>query len=79
MVLEEKTPDLLAMLTAHIEGNSLVVPVVPRPPMLAPPYPLPLRLPRRKESEGGNPRRKALRREKYHRPPNKHSAEEGPF
>lgn len=39
MVLEEKTPDLLALLTAHTEGNSLVVPVVPRPPMLAPPLP----------------------------------------
>ena len=79
MVLEEKTPDLLALLMAHTEGNSLVVPVVPRPPMLAPALPSPSKATKKKESEGGNPRRKALRGEKYHRPPSKHSAEERPF
>ena len=36
MVLEEKTPDLLALLTAHAGGNSPVVPVVPQPPTPAP-------------------------------------------
>lgn len=34
MVLGEKTPDLLALLTAHVGGASLVVPV-PQPPTLA--------------------------------------------
>ena len=32
VVLEEKTSDLLALLTAHARGNSPVVPIVPRPP-----------------------------------------------
>lgn len=32
MVLEEKTPDLLALLTAHAGGDSLMVPIVPCPP-----------------------------------------------
>jgi len=36
MVLDEKTPDLLALLTAHAGGNSLMVPVVPQPPTLTP-------------------------------------------
>ena len=36
MVLEEKMPDLLALLTAHIGGDALVVPIVPRPPTLGP-------------------------------------------
>ena len=31
MILEEKTPDLLELLIAHVEGNSSVVPVVPWP------------------------------------------------
>ena len=35
MVLEEKTPYLLALLTAHAEGDSPVVLIVPRPPTLA--------------------------------------------
>ena len=36
MVLEEKTLDLLALLTTHSRGASLAVPMVPRPPTLAP-------------------------------------------
>lgn len=36
MVLEEKTLDLLALLTAHAGGTSPAVPVVPRPPTPAP-------------------------------------------
>lgn len=32
MVLEEKTPDLLALLTTHVGGASPTVPMVPRPP-----------------------------------------------
>lgn len=39
MVLEGKTPDLLALLTAHVGGNASVVPIVPRPPTPAPPHP----------------------------------------
>lgn len=35
MVLEEKTPDLLALLTAHARGTSFEVLVVARPPTLA--------------------------------------------
>lgn len=35
MVLEEKTPDLLALPTAYARGDSPVVPIVPRPPTLA--------------------------------------------
>ena len=31
MVLEKKTPNLLALLTTHAEGNSSMVPVVLRP------------------------------------------------
>lgn len=34
--LEEKTSDLLALLTAHVGANAPIVPVVPRPPTLAP-------------------------------------------
>ena len=41
MVLEKKTPDLLAVLTAHTEGNSLAMSVVLRPSMLDPPLPSP--------------------------------------
>jgi len=29
MVLEEKTPNLLALLTAHAGGNALTIPIVP--------------------------------------------------
>ena len=36
MVLEEKTLDLLALLTAHTGGNFPVVPIVPRPPTPTP-------------------------------------------
>ena len=36
MAFEEKTPDLLALLTAHTGGASPVVPMVPRPPTLVP-------------------------------------------
>ena len=36
MVLEEKTPDLLALLTVHTEGNSPMVLVIPRPPTPTP-------------------------------------------
>lgn len=36
MVLEEKTPDLLALLTTHAGGNTPTVPMVPRPPAPAP-------------------------------------------
>lgn len=36
MVLEVKTPDLLALLTAHVGGNAPTVLVVPRPPTPAP-------------------------------------------
>ena len=36
MVLEEKTPDLLALLTTYAGGNSPVVLVGLRPPTLAP-------------------------------------------
>ena len=36
MVLEEKTLDLLALLTTHSRGASLAVPMVPRPPTLTP-------------------------------------------
>ena len=35
MVLEEKTLDLLALLTAHVGGDFLVMLIVPRPPTLA--------------------------------------------
>ena len=35
MVLEEKTPDLLALLTAHAGGDSSIVLIVPRPLTLA--------------------------------------------
>lgn len=31
MVLEEKTPDLLALLTAHVGANAPTVPLVVRP------------------------------------------------
>ena len=31
MVFEERTPDLLALLTAHVGGASLAISVVPRP------------------------------------------------
>lgn len=34
--LEEKTSDLLALLTAHVGANAPIVPVVPQPPTLAP-------------------------------------------
>lgn len=36
MGFEEKMLDLLALLTAHARGSSLAVPVVTRPPNLAP-------------------------------------------
>ena len=36
MVLEEKTPGLLALLIAHVRGASPAIPVVARPPILAP-------------------------------------------
>ena len=36
MVLEEKTPDLLALLIAHARGASPAIPVVPRPPTPTP-------------------------------------------
>lgn len=36
MGFEEKTPNLLALLTAHVGGFSPTVAVVPRPPILAP-------------------------------------------
>jgi len=36
MALKEKTPDLLALLTAHAGGASQAVPVVPRPPTSTP-------------------------------------------
>jgi len=36
MVLEEKTLNLLALLSAHVGGDALVVPIEPRPPTLAP-------------------------------------------
>nr|POE60049.1 hypothetical protein CFP56_03640 [Quercus suber] len=39
MVLEEKMSDLLALLTAHIGGNALVVLVVPRPSTPISPHP----------------------------------------
>ena len=36
MVLEERTPNLLALLSTHAKGDALVIPIVPRPPTLAP-------------------------------------------
>ena len=36
MVLEEKTPGLLALLIAHVRGASPAIPMVARPPTLAP-------------------------------------------
>ena len=36
MVLEEKMPDLLALLTAHVGGDTSVVPIVTWPPTPAP-------------------------------------------
>lgn len=39
MVLKEKTSDLLALLIAHIGGNALIVPVVPRPLTPISPHP----------------------------------------
>ena len=36
MVLEEKTLNLLALLSAHVRGDAPVVPIEPRPPTLAP-------------------------------------------
>lgn len=36
MVLKEKTPNLLVLLTAHAGGTSPAIPVVPRPPTPAP-------------------------------------------
>ena len=39
MVLEEKTPDLLALLIAYVGGNAPVVLVVPRPPTPILPHP----------------------------------------
>lgn len=56
MIIEEKTPDLLALLTAHDGGNAPTVPVVPQPPTPASkcaPFGVPLR---RKERGGRDPR-----------------------
>lgn len=39
MVLEEKTLDLLVLLTAHARRDSPIVPVVHRPPTPIPPFP----------------------------------------
>ena len=36
MVREERTPDLLALLFAHVGGDAAVVPIVPWPPTRAP-------------------------------------------
>ena len=36
MVLEEKTPNLLALLTTHAGGNALTIPIVPQPPTPTP-------------------------------------------
>lgn len=50
MVLEEKNPNLLTLLTPHDGGNALVVPVVPRPP--TPLFLLQLKLQWRKRKKG---------------------------
>ena len=70
-MLEEKTLDLMTLLTAYTEENSPAVPVILRPPTPVP-LSLPLlRLPRRREKEGSTWGRRALKREKYYQPPNK--------
>ena len=52
MVLEEKTFDLLALLTAHTGGNALIVPVVPRPPTLILSHPSVVEAARKKRKIG---------------------------
>ena len=52
MVLEEKTLDLLALLTTHVGGNSPVVPIIPRPPTPAPAQAVKKKRKRGKATEG---------------------------
>lgn len=52
MVLKEKTPDLLALLTAHVGGNAPVVLVVSRPSTLAPPHPSASKVAKKKRKRG---------------------------
>ena len=52
MVLEEKTPDLLALLTTYAGGNTLVVPVVTWPPTPAPIHTSVVDAPKKKRKKG---------------------------
>lgn len=52
MVLEEKTLDLLALLTAHVGGDTLMVPIVPRPPTPAPLHTPAIDAPEKKRKRG---------------------------
>ena len=63
MVLEEKMPKLLTLLTTHTGGNSLVVPVIPWPPTFVPPYPSSLKTAKKKRKKG-KPSRKESSKER---------------
>lgn len=52
MVLQEKTLDLLALLTAYTRGDAPVVPIIPRPPTSAPLLTSPLLMPPRRKERG---------------------------
>ena len=52
MVLEEKTPDLLALLTTHAGDDSPVVPIVPRPPTPAPAHATTAKVIKKKRKRG---------------------------
>ena len=47
-MLKKKTPDLLTLLMTHAGDNSPPMPVIPRPPMLAPPLPSPFEAAKKK-------------------------------
>ena len=72
MVLEKKTPDLLAVLTAHTEGNSLAMTVVLRPSMLDPPLPSPSEATKKKRKREKHSGKEGFKDGgKYSQPPNK--------
>ena len=61
MVLEKKTLNLLALLMAHTEGNSLTVTVVPRPSTLAPPLPSPFEATKKKRKREKHSRKEGFK------------------
>ena len=62
MVLEEKMPKLLTLLTTHTGGNSLVVPVIPWPPTFVPPYPSSSKTAKKKRKKGKPSRKESSKK-----------------